>query len=487
MDDALKNLINKLTPGEKKNFSFFSKLINSSEYLTLFNHILKYKNVNLEKLNKEIKDKSFFKYISAKKDYLLNKILLSLVYYKFENSYSWNIIKNVLFIKILIEKGFIEKANKLIISTKELAYKYEEFDVILELISLEEFLCFKYSYIVNYNNLKNLKKERKKIFDIIENYNDLQMVKAELQQFQLDEHLYSSNVSSFIEKYGYSPIISKKEIKSIKAQSIWFYIIAAFQYIQNNYDKAFIIIKQHYELFKKYPELFTKNEYIQLFNNFLYCCCLTKNSDVFNQLANDFLNLKNLSIEESTYVNIIYYCRKLELLHRINDYKNAEILSLEAYSFLEKNNHNVEELFIQYLKMLIIRAFIENKNFLQANIFIQKIYNSIGYEFKSSIFKLFEFIVYYKLGYYEVLLSSIDSWIKTIHKKRKPFPIEKIIIKYFRSVCNTDNIESKKELLIKVIKELRIIEKSNIKYSKHHDFDFAAWFERELEEMNNNC
>ena len=485
MTNVLKQIIGKLSQGEKKNFSILSKTINSN-YITLFNHIQKNNNINVEKLAKEINDKSFIKYLSDKKEFLLDKILFSLVCYKFDNSPNWEMRKKILYINILIEKGLIEKANKLIISTKELAYKYEEFDLILGLISLEEFLCFKYSYIVNYDNLKNLKIERKKIFDIIENYNDLQMIKAELQQFQLDEHLYSSNVSSFIEKYGYSPIISKKDIKSIKAQSIWLYIIAAFQYIQNNYDKAFIIIKQHYELFKKYPELFTKSEYIQLFNNFLYCCCLTKNSEVFNHLANDFLNLKNLTIEESIYVKIIYYCRKLELLHRIYDYKNAEVISLEAYSFLEKNKHNVEELFIQYLKMLIIRAFIENKNFLEANIFIQKIYKSIGYEFKSSIFKLFEFIIYYKLGYYEVLLSSIDSWIKTIHKERKLFPIEKIIIKYFRSICNIKETESKKALLIKVIKELRILEKSNIKYSKHHDFDFAAWFERELEGLNIN-
>lgn len=60
------------------------------------------------------------------------------------------------------------------------------------------------------------------------------------------------------------------------------------------------------------------------------------------------------------------------------------------------------------------------------------------------------------------------------------------MIKFFRKVCNITNNEDKKNLIKDTIIQLKELEKSNMKFFIKHYFDFAAWFERELEEMNIN-
>jgi len=58
-----------------------------------------------------------------------------------------------------------------------------------------------------------------------------------------------------------------------------------------------------------------------------------------------------------------------------------------------------------------------------------------------------------------------------------------VLIKFFRSVCNKITIKEKKLLISKTIVELKEIEKAKQKFYLNHIFDFAAWFEREFEEM----
>ncbi len=100
------------------------------------------------------------------------------------------------------------------------------------------------------------------------------------------------------------------------------------------------------------------------------------------------------------------------------------------------------------------------------------------------MYKLFEFIAHYKLGNADNLLYSVNSWAKTIQGKRKQFLIEKVLIRFFRSSCNKANNDERKHLLINVIKQLKGLEENEFKYYINLFFDFTAWFEKELNELN---
>ncbi len=488
MDNTVNKLVFKLTKSEKNYFVKFIKNKEISEpfYFQLYNDILKKGVISADDLSNDIKPKINLKKFSAVKEQLLEKILISLTNNRFENSHRWKIHKDIHFIQILIEKELYTKAQKYLINTKKIAYHYEEFELLLQLINIEISLCFKNCFIVNYSKLKELYKEQKKVLKIIKNINKLLIIKAELQQYQLNEDFYGFDLNHFIQLYGHSPFIPKKKILSIKAKSIWFYIQSLCCYIKFDYQQDYDYNTKQYNLLKNFSYLFNRNEYLQLMNNYLFCCCLLKKEDDFNSLVNELINLKNQTFEETQYITKVILIRKLELYHQIKYFEEAYHLGLEAEKNFILNKPISNHYEIKYLQLLIIRAYIEICNYNAAISLSNKSFKIEGPTIESALFKIFEFIAHYKLGNFENLLYSVNSWAKTIRSKRKQLPIEKILIKFFRTVCNIKNQNEKLKLISNVIIQLKELEQNNLKTIINQDFDFIVWFERELEEMNTN-
>lgn len=485
MENTVIKLILSLSKQEKDYFSKYSKVNKkktNNNYLSIYNHIINSGDFNISKI-KEDNDESLLKHSSIKKEKLLEKILLSSINFNFDKDFTWNLIKDILMIKVLIEKGLTEKANKFIFRAKKNAYFYQEFNLLLNIIEIEESLCFNRCFVINYTRLSELQKERQEINEIIENINDLLKIKAEVQQYQFEENYYTSKLENFIKKYEHNPLIPENEIKSIKAHLIWLYINYVICFIINDYKNGYIYIRKQYEIYHSRPELFSKDEYFQLMNNYLFFCCLNKNEEDFNKILNELIETRNISKEEDFFIKKIKFFRTLEMFHQIEKYKEAEKLAFESEEFLEIINPLVETHLNRYLQMLIIRAFVESKNYEAAIHLSHKHFKTIGFDFDSSMFKIFEFIAHYKLKNFENLYYSVNSWAKTIRSKRKQFPIEKVLIKFFRSVCNKATLDEKKQLISNTIVQIKQIEQSNLKFYLNHVFDFTEWFERELEEM----
>lgn len=485
MENLLEHLISSLTQREKafinKNLNSKSDLLTNSSFL--YEHILKNGKINKYLLVKQLGNKNIVKNLTKEKEKLIEKILLCLLNFH-KNSNSHKIItKYILFIKTLIERDIFSNIEKYIKKAKNLAYKYEEFNLILNIIEIEESLCFTNCFIINYNKLKELQDEREKIYKIIKNLNYLLTLKAELQQYQFNEESYNFDLNNFIKNYGHSPLINEDEILSVKAKSVSFYIKGIISFIQHDYHSSVELQSKHYSLFNDHPYLFPRKEYLQLISNFLYSCSLIKNECLFNNLMKEFLNIKDASKEELEFITKRKYHRTLTLYHQLERYKDGERLAIEAENYIENNRlifSNIENIELHFN---IMRAFIDSMNYTKAIQCTQKQFRNIGLKLNSSMFKLFEFIAHYKLGNFENLIYSVNSWTKTISSKRKQFPIEKVLIRFFRLVINKTTCEEKKQLIINTINQLKDFEKSEQKYYIDHFFNFTVWFERELDEM----
>ena len=188
MERTLKKLTNKLSKGEKEyiiNFCRMSKSF-SPDYITLFKHILKEKGIKTDILQNQLINKTFLKYFSNKKITLFKKILISIMNYNLENSKSWVVLRDMLFIKTLEEKGLYDKCKNYIKRAKHNAYKLEEYLLLLNIIDCEIKLCFQDNYIIDYIHYNDLKKERKNVIAILDNLDSLLTIKTELQQYQVD-------------------------------------------------------------------------------------------------------------------------------------------------------------------------------------------------------------------------------------------------------------------------------------------------------------
>lgn len=476
MDNTINKLVFKLTKSEKNYFIKFIKNKEISEpfYFQLYNDILKKGVISVDDLSNDINKKVNLKKISSVKEQLLEKILISLTNNRFENSQIWRIYKDIIFIKILIEKELYSKAQKYLINAKKIAYHYEEFELLLQLITIEISLCFKNCFIVNYSKLKELYKEHKKVLKIIKNINELLIIKAELQQYQINDKFYDFDLNHFIELFGHSPFIQEEKILSIKAKSIWHYIQSLCSYIKFDYQQDYDYNSKQYRLFKENPHIFKRYEYLQLMSNFLLCCCLLKNEEKFNFLVNELKNLNNKTNEEHNYITKSIFLRTLELYHRVGRFNEANCMASEAEKKIISDKPFCNHYEIKYLQLLIIRAFIEYNNYNSAISLSYKSFKIEGPSIESALFKLFEFIAHYKLNNFDNLLYSVNSWVKIIRSRRNQLPVEKVLVKFFRSVCNKATVNEKKKLISNTIIQLKELEKSEQKYYLDHFFDFAA-------------
>jgi hypothetical protein len=141
--NSLFSLIHSLSPSEKRYFKLFTQRQvqhKNTNYAKLFDAINEQEIYDEGALLKKFKKEIFTKQFGVAKNYLFNMILSCMQQYNEENFIEWKIRNMFLQIKILASKGLDEEAFKLIHKTKELAWQYEFYYVIGDIIVLEKYL-----------------------------------------------------------------------------------------------------------------------------------------------------------------------------------------------------------------------------------------------------------------------------------------------------------------------------------------------------------
>ena len=141
--NSLFAIIHSLTPSEKRYFKLFSQRqvqSKNTNYLKLFDAINDQELYNETELLKKFRRETFIKQFAVTKNYLFQNILKSMREYNEESFIEWKVRNQYLQIKILASKGLDEEAEKLIMKTKELAWQYEYYTVILDIIDVEKYL-----------------------------------------------------------------------------------------------------------------------------------------------------------------------------------------------------------------------------------------------------------------------------------------------------------------------------------------------------------
>lgn len=141
--NSLFSLIHSLSPSEKRYFKLFTQRQvqhKNTNYAKLFDAINEQEFYNEEALLKKFKKEIFIKQFGVAKNYLFNMILSCMQQYNEENFIEWKIRNMFLQIKILASKGLDAEAAKLINKTKSLAWQYEFYYVITDILILEKYL-----------------------------------------------------------------------------------------------------------------------------------------------------------------------------------------------------------------------------------------------------------------------------------------------------------------------------------------------------------
>lgn len=476
MSQFLFEFIHSLSMREKAYFKRFVGIHaedSNKNYLKIYDVVEQMKFFQKGELKNHFKGTSIEKYMSSEINYLNNKLLSSLINFHSNHSPKNKVQKGILFIEVLIAKGFRKEAMKKLNFYKKIAYRQEEFSFILKLIELEEDILFKEGILGFKDVLQKLKEERNSITAAIQNLNDLRILREEIRELQFTERFIVDGFKSHPTIYK-NPILETEEhCLSIKAKAHWYYVDAIKYFLTRNYKPGIKVSEKYILFLEKYKDLFPISKLLPPISNYIYFATKVADKKSFEKGLTKLIKLSQYPQIDNTYINYIKYSRQFELARFTDDLiltKKTIDLSIQ---FIKSKSEQMGDVQKDYLFMLIVRAFILLKKYeLAAEHLNQWIQSGV---LKSSAIhsKLFSLIIHYQLNWSQLLSSEILLLKKLI----KDFPREKeLIITYYDFFKNElKHPKNTKSHIKELQKRLKVISKNNEQNFAFEDFNFYKW------------
>jgi len=476
MENFTHKLIRNMSLSEKVHFKRNS-MIHSNKmdknYLKIYEALESMDHFNKEILVDFFKGTSIEKYLSSEMNYLKDRILISLFNYNLNNSKRNQIQKGILMVEVLASRGYQKEAIKKIKSLKKTAILQEEFTWILRLIELEEIVLFKEGVIGYKNKLEELNNQRQVITNKIQNLNEYHILRQEIRELQFSKNLLQ-NKAQYIEPIINNPLIrDQKKCQSVRAKEHWFYINVLANYLQYNFNTGLDISSQYIGFMQKNKNLFDLNKMMPALSNYLYHSALTSQVHHYQVAKNMLLNVsKSKSISQS-YLSYIIFSRSIEFAYYSRDHSiAAQYLDL-TIELLEKSISEFENSQIQYLYMLIVRTYIDLKEYDSAMYYCNLWLRMGVLDYRKVQARLFSLIINYSLGHYELLRSEIVL-LKTLIKVNLR---EKELINIFHTFFKTilKHQERRKKPIEKLQNSLKSINTLHPGYFDFISFNYYKW------------
>ena len=486
MADLTFDFVSSLTFREKAYFKRFSQTYSNKEnknYLKIYSFLEKQKAYDEKALKDFFSDEKFIKYLSSEKHYLLEQLLNSLINFHFGTSTYRKLIKWILYVNLLSEKGFRKKAMKVLKQAKILAYHFEEFTIIFQLIQMEEEILFSHGILHFTAQLEKLKKEREEITQKIQNLNELRLLKVQARELQFEEMPHISNPEKYPHVFANPFLKDKKNINSLKAQDLWFYIKSTIHYLLREFKEGQLSNRDHLAFFEKHDYLFSYNHKLPLLSNYLYLSAKVKDEKSFYKALEKLTDLEGKKGIDSDYLGYIKYARLFELFYKTENTKETKALIPVVGEYLENSKDQLGSTEVDYILILMIRACIETHQFTKAQQWLNLWYKTETLDVSFSIIKLFTMITYYELGYLPLLQYEINSTYKSLKKRKKLHKLERLFIRFFKKFIKDPNIKKNQKSLFALKNALNELHKDPNENILFEQFDFLKWCNLKLVEF----
>jgi len=475
MSKFMHQFIHSLEMREKAYFKRFTELYSRNDnknYLKLYDYLEQKTDYSLEELKIHFADSTISKYLSSEIKYLEEQLLKALVNFHFNNSTENKLQKEILFINILIEKGFVKKAGKILVKTKKMAYEYEEFNVILGLIQHEEEILFHEGILGFTEKLLELQNERILITEMINNLNDLRILREQIRDFQITVG-FISDTSLYPEIFKNPLLLSEKNALSLKAREHWFYIKDFSFYLTRQKKESLKISARYLQFVEENIKIFKKSKLLPMISNYLHNCALERDVESFNKVYLKLMSLKEDNKLDQVYIDYIRFSRLQELFYNTNDIDAIKLLLNEVTNYADEQIEKLTSLQVDYFLRLIIRSYFLSNNFEGALKWVNFIYGSRAIESTLDQTRIYGFIIYFELEWFEKLRSDLESARKVLKGKKKLSKLAEIFIHFFNSnLKNPKNIKIQLDELSKKLQQLKLDNKEN--HAFEH-FDYLIW------------
>jgi len=484
------HLIKSLSKSEKRYFNVFAsrhKIGDGNNYTRLFNLINKQKLHDERALLRLLKNDPLSKNFRYNKHYLKELILKSLHFYHSSNSADSKIKERLHYVEILYEKGLFEQCKKELKKIKQLAYEYELYLYVLEVLQWEA--RTELSLGRTDKDIRSIFKEEQKALDIINNLSHYSLLTSKMfikiRKGGLIRAKQELKAFEYIIKH---PLIeNKKKANSYHSQYLYYLIRSTYFFIHSDFANAHLYTHHLISFLERYPHQISRSAkpYVFALHNLLICQLHLQKLNEFHDTLSKLRKVTPRT--EAVKLDIFYSSYNLELTMFIITGQFEKGLNLtndieEQLTQWVQKRSDPREILLLYQVTLI---FFGRGDYDKASKHLTRILNYSHIEIRSDIYcfaRILNLINHYELGNEDILEYIVKSTYRFLYKRNRLYKFETSILKFIRK--EIPKIISERDLIKafnKLKTELEEIVKDPFEQKMLEYFDFISWLESKIE------
>lgn len=487
-------LIKSLTKSEKRYFKLMSSLqIGDKNYMKLFESIDAQKEYNEELVKLHLKEEKFIKHLPSEKNHLYKLILKSLRGFHSDNSAASIIQEQLRNIELLFNKALYTECFKNIKRTKELAYKFEKFYFLLDLINWEKKLIEEAFLDVKHKvSMDKLIDEESLCIEKLKNIAEFQKLYSRLS-FVLRKDGYTRNIvgKKEIDKIANHPlIVNNNTAFSLKATITCYSIKGLCAVTIQDYNTSFTNFSKVRQLIEENPPIMRElpKRYIRALNNVMYTYMSKKDWEKTHLLIEKMKKLTSKPGFESMDLQLklftIPYNAELNAYISKGDYsytiKNVVPKILEKLNYFQGKINKEEEMLLYYN---ISRVYFFTEDLKNALRYLNLVLNENKPGLRDDVYsfaRLVNLIIHYELNNFDLLEYNIKSTKRFLIISRRDFKFETVFINEMSKLTKIKNEDRLGNQLVGFRNNLiKVLEDPSERVALDY-FDFINWLDSKI-------
>lgn len=434
-------LIQSLSKSEKRFFKLSSSLQSGDKnYLKIFDVIDKQTAYDEDALKGMFKGETFIKHLPSEKNHLYKLILKSLRSYHADNSISSILKQEIKNIEILYKKALYKECNKFLSRAKRLAIEHEKFYYLFEMLSLEKLLLEEaYEAGEFTKDLDALIREEQDVIDKLRNLAAYHVLYSKINYvFRSGGFARSEADRALVEEISHHPlIIGQNTALSRRAATICYYIqgFCATANVDkeaalNKFNRVREILDDNPLIRKDLPK-----RYIRTLSNILTVQINTGRIDEaeamivtmreFSKKAHFQADDIDLMIFKSTYL------AELRIYEKKGEFEKAIAIVEPIVKRIEKSDGKINKEQELDFMVNIASVYFGAGNYKESLQWLNRVLNDNEPNLRQDIYsyaRLFNLVVHYELGNFDLLEYIIKSTTRYLAKRQRDHELEILIL-----------------------------------------------------------
>lgn len=483
------SLIKSMTAAEKRYFKVF---IGSSEgdnkYRRLFDAIDLQPVFDDEALaqavypGESIESRKY----SELKGYLYQLILKSLQSYDEHTSIDYQLKRQLQSIRVLFKRARYEDCRSIILKTKKLAYQYEDFTSVVELLNWEKQVAYAEMDVAFFDNqLVRIDEEEKTCLRLLSNLSDYRNIFFKLYiSIRTQNFLRNEDKIAYLKGMIQQPLLQEAgQAQSHLAQVLYYRIYTLYYYSLLDIGQFYYSGRQLLEVMESKPLLLQEDtsSYISALSNFTLSCGLLDKYAEVNACLQKFKGIKPKTLDDEIKIHRSYYTYLFGLCIYTGDFEAGVLALQQHFEESQKLDSQLFETSSFYFQYFYI--YFGAKDYDKALLYLNRwlgLPKSIDRQDMQSLAKIINLMLHYELGNYMLLEYLLRSTYRYLQQRERLLEFERRILVFIRA---SQKFKTTKELK-QGFSQLRegLIELSSIPSEEAmlRYFDIIAWLESKI-------